>query len=302
MAVAGLGRDRRRSMLRTRGSPPALPGRGAHASFGSLSTAQLLQILYDEPKLQRIIQLSKKVQSLKNEQERYAMANFVVAKQNLSLRPWLENGKASLAMKYQQLQEVKTACQEKQRKLETHLQKWSLHVATHIQVELKRAEAESEAQVERFLEGILSLDGFLETFQDTRKVLHLRRTQLEKVPEVLQRDQRIQRPSQARLLMAAYQSPQAFKAPLSQHPAAPRTYRLASAFLIPSDAVASFPLPSAPPSRILPPLSTPAGQCQVSQTSRWSLGPPQRLPVYIPFLGPKPFKSKPTAKQYQSPH
>ncbi|XP_030041480.1 vacuolar protein sorting-associated protein 37D isoform X2 [Microcaecilia unicolor] len=231
------------------------------------------------------------------------MANYIMAKKNLSLRPWLENGKANLASKYQQLQEVKMACQEKQRKLEIHLQKWNLQAAViHIQAELDRAEAESEAQVERFLEGTVSLNSFLETFQSGRKGVHLRKCQLEKLQEVLLRNQRIQHSLQARLNIAASQSSRVCRVPVSQHSAAPRTYRLTPAFLISSDKAAPFPLPSAPPYRILPPLGTQVDQCRVSQPRAQSLNLPHGLVAYIPLVSPKPYKSNYADKLYQPPH
>nr|XP_033777395.1 vacuolar protein sorting-associated protein 37D isoform X2 [Geotrypetes seraphini] len=241
---------------------------------------------------------SSMVQSLQSEQEKYLMANYTMAKKNLSLKPWLENGKASLASKYQQLQEMKTTYQEKQRKLEIHLQKWNLQAAvTHVETELNGAEAESEAQVERFLEGTVSLNSFLETFQSSRKVVHLRKCQLEKLQEAFLRDRRIQHPLQARLNMT-----RVCRAPVSQHLAAPRAYRLTPAFLIPSENVAPFPLLSAPPYRILPPLGTQADQYQVSQPRTRSLNLPHRLVAYIPLLSPKPYKSNYADKRYQLPH
>lgn len=44
-------------------------------------------------------------------------SNCTQARVNLSLRPRLEDGKASLAIKYQELQEIREACWDKQQRL-----------------------------------------------------------------------------------------------------------------------------------------------------------------------------------------
>lgn len=44
-------------------------------------------------------------------------ANCTLARVNLSLRPRLEDGKASLAIKYQELREIREACWDKQQRL-----------------------------------------------------------------------------------------------------------------------------------------------------------------------------------------
>lgn len=44
-------------------------------------------------------------------------SNCALARVNLSLRPRLEDGKASLAIKYQELQEIREACWDKQQRL-----------------------------------------------------------------------------------------------------------------------------------------------------------------------------------------
>lgn len=44
-------------------------------------------------------------------------SNCTLARVNLSLRPRLEDGKASLAIKYQELREIREACWDKQQRL-----------------------------------------------------------------------------------------------------------------------------------------------------------------------------------------
>ncbi|XP_064893416.1 vacuolar protein sorting-associated protein 37D isoform X2 [Columba livia] len=168
--------------------PPAPPG--SPRRFGALSTAQLRALLQDEPRLQRAARLSRKFQSLQLEREMCLASNCTLARVNLSLRPRLEDGKASLAIKYQELQEMQEACWDKQQRLEAYLEKWSPQSALgQLQAKLDASEAESEAQIKQFLAQDLPLDSFLESFCQSRTRSHICRTQLEKLQELLQKDQ-----------------------------------------------------------------------------------------------------------------
>ncbi|XP_030916224.1 vacuolar protein sorting-associated protein 37D [Geospiza fortis] len=119
-------------------------------------------------------------QSLQLEREMCLASNCTQAKVNLSLRPRLEDGKASLAIKYQELQEIREACWDKQQRLEVYLEKWSPQSALgQLQAKLDASEAESEAQIKQFLAQELPLESFLESFCQSRTRSHVCRTQLE---------------------------------------------------------------------------------------------------------------------------
>ncbi|NXE15679.1 VP37D protein, partial [Lophotis ruficrista] len=157
--------------------------------LGALSTAQLRALLQDEPRLQRAARLSRKFQSLQLEREMCLASNCTLARVNLALRPRLEDGKASLAIKYQELREIREACWDKQQRLEVYLEKWSPQSALgQLLAKLRASEAESEAQVEQFLAQDLLLDSFLESFCQSRARFHVCRTQLEKLQELLQKN------------------------------------------------------------------------------------------------------------------
>ncbi|XP_072799215.1 vacuolar protein sorting-associated protein 37D isoform X2 [Vicugna pacos] len=94
------------------GPEPGSPGR-----FGILSTGQLRDLLQDEPKLDRIVRLSRKFQGLQLEREACLASNYALAKENLALRPRLEMGRAALAIKYQELREVAESCADKLQRL-----------------------------------------------------------------------------------------------------------------------------------------------------------------------------------------
>ncbi|XP_028701516.2 vacuolar protein sorting-associated protein 37D isoform X2 [Macaca mulatta] len=171
------------------GPEPGSPGR-----FGILSTGQLRDLLQDEPKLDRIVRLSRKFQGLQLEREACLASNYALAKENLALRPRLEMGRAALAIKYQELREVAENCADKLQRLEESMHRWSPHCALGwLQAELE--EAEQEAEMEQLLLGEQSLEAFLPAFQRGRALAHLRRTQAEKLQELLRRRERSAQPA-----------------------------------------------------------------------------------------------------------
>ncbi|XP_069470893.1 vacuolar protein sorting-associated protein 37D isoform X1 [Ambystoma mexicanum] len=302
---------------------PPEPGPPPGGSLGTLSNAQLRELLGDERRLQRIVRLSGQVlsissgqsrivspkakmsfhgypnnsyfQSLKTERNMHLSVNYSLARQNLALRPRLENGKANLAIKYQQLAEVVNTCRDRQRQLEMHLQTWNLPTALcSLQDELDAAEFESEENLQSFMEGSLPIDTFLETFQNSRQISHLRRTQLEKLQEVLEREPESPSPEQAELQGQESRNMTDNKPPRDQGPTAPRMcqlrYGLTPAFLIPAGAVAPFPVPSAPPNSNLPPLVSLPGPPQAPGHGLPYSGHHLRLIGHIPLLSPRPFR------------
>ncbi|XP_054250377.1 vacuolar protein sorting-associated protein 37D [Indicator indicator] len=239
--------------------PPPPPPPGSPRRFGALSTAQLRTLLQDESRLQRAARLTRKFQSLQLERDMCLASNCTLARVNLSLRPRLEDGKASLAIKYQELREIREACWDKQQRLETHLEKWSPQSALdQIQAKLDASEAESEAQINQFLAQDLPLDSFLEAFCQSRTRSHICRTQLEKLQELLQKDQ-VGRDSAG---PSGHSGAQASPAPARLAPlrnaVAPKAFDLSygfvPAFLIPSEAVVPFAVPAVPPKHHLPAL------------------------------------------------
>ncbi|KAK1883074.1 Vacuolar protein sorting-associated protein 37B [Dissostichus eleginoides] len=67
----------------------------------------------------------------------------------------------------------------------TRGQKLSLQSAQNLlQEEVDREEEQSEELLEKFMEGNVGLDEFLDSFQSSRKTYHIRRAQAEKMQEV----------------------------------------------------------------------------------------------------------------------
>ncbi|GAB0197920.1 vacuolar protein sorting-associated protein 37D [Grus japonensis] len=284
--------------------PPAPPG--SPRLFGALSTAQLRALLQDEPRLQRAARLSRKFQSLQLERDMCLASNCTLARVNLSLRPRLEDGKASLAIKYQELQEIREACWDKQQRLEAYLEKWSPQSAlVQLQAKLDASEAESEAQIEQFLAQDVPLDSFLESFCQSRTRSHVCRTQLEKLQELLQKNLVGRDPTCPTEHPGALASPAPARLAPLRSGVAPKAFDLSygfvPAFLMPSEAVVPFAMPAAPPRHHLPALGhQPPSPCFKIP----SPGSPLRLIGHIRLLSPQPFRrqQRPQYQKQEPPH
>uniref|UniRef100_A0A3Q2CXZ3 VPS37D subunit of ESCRT-I n=1 Tax=Cyprinodon variegatus TaxID=28743 RepID=A0A3Q2CXZ3_CYPVA len=125
-------------------------------------------------------------QELQVDREMLLTTNRSLAEESLARRPRLNNGKLQLAEKYKELSSLVTTCWEKQSQL-ARGQRRSLQTAQNLlQEEVARGEERSEELLDKFMEGNLSLDEFLDSFQSSRKTYHIRRAQAEKMQEVIQ--------------------------------------------------------------------------------------------------------------------
>ncbi|KAJ8280172.1 hypothetical protein GJAV_G00051400 [Gymnothorax javanicus] len=153
--------------------------------FTILNTNELRDLLQDEGTMDQIIRLSQKFQGLQVDREALLTSNHGLAEQNLSRRPRLLNCKLLLAEKYQELEKLATVCREKQSRLDACMQRHGPQTAEYLlQEEMALAEGKSEELLEKFITGDMSLEEFLDSFQTSRKVYHIRRTQTEKLKEM----------------------------------------------------------------------------------------------------------------------
>ncbi|CAL8398799.1 unnamed protein product [Boreogadus saida] len=160
--------------------------------YRALSTSELRELLQNEDKMDQIINLNEKFQELQLQRESLLASNRGLAEESLARRPPLNTGKLQLAEKYRQLSDLTTVCREKRKQLETHGPRSSPQAAqTLLREEVAQAEEQSEELLERFMEGSVNLESFLESFQGSRKTYHVRRAQVEKVQELC----RAKRPS-----------------------------------------------------------------------------------------------------------
>ncbi|XP_043910073.1 vacuolar protein sorting-associated protein 37D [Protopterus annectens] len=238
---------------------------------------------------------------MQTEREKLLASNRRLAEENLSLQPQLEYNKQHLAGRYKQLEKMLAEYQESQCRMEKYQERCNPKVALAVlRSELDNSEDESEGLMEEFLQHNLPLETFLAKFQNARKISHIRRTQFEKLQELIKKDEAEQSQQQQSRPPMANQPSSVQTGPLSSHNGAvPRfiqlRYGFTPAILIPSQAVAPFPVPAAPPSKNLPPLVSQPGQCHSSRPATPYGG--QSIPCsglrligHIPVLAPRPFK------------
>ncbi|XP_025911209.1 vacuolar protein sorting-associated protein 37C [Apteryx rowi] len=160
-------------------------------------TVEELQELQDNAEeIEHLALESREVQELQLEREMALAANRSLAEQNLTFQSPLETGRTDLSNKYEELQKLAERCKEQKAKLEKFSA--ALHPQTLLdllQVESQKIEEESENMAEKFLEGEVPLETFLEQFSVMRKLSHLRRVRVEKLQEILKKSEVSQEPS-----------------------------------------------------------------------------------------------------------
>ncbi|XP_023286690.1 vacuolar protein sorting-associated protein 37D-like [Seriola lalandi dorsalis] len=155
--------------------------------YRALNTSELTELLQNDDKMDQIIRLNETFQDLQVDRETLMTSNRSLAEESLAQRPRLNNGKLQLAEKYRELSKLATKCWEKQSQLDARVQKNGLQTVQNLlQEEVARAEEHSEELLEKFMEGNVSLDEFLDSFQSSRKTYHIRRAQAEKMQEIAQ--------------------------------------------------------------------------------------------------------------------
>ncbi|KAL2298308.1 hypothetical protein Nmel_015301 [Mimus melanotis] len=203
-------------------------------------------------------------------------SNRSLAEGNLLYQPKLESLKSNLTEKYQELQVLFEAYQIKKTKLDRQSSNASLEtLLALLQAEGAKIEEDTENMAEKFLDGEIPLDSFIDEYQSKRKLAHLRRVKIEKLQEMVLKGQRL-----------AQAPPPAQPRPPEPTPAA-------------ADA---NPPPSVVPRRIPPPPppSGPAGRFPTPFTAAVSSGPALSYPgAPYPPLPPRPGAAQPTSQMPQ---
>ncbi|XP_044296412.1 vacuolar protein sorting-associated protein 37B isoform X2 [Varanus komodoensis] len=234
-------------------------------------------------------------------------SNRSLAEGNLLYQPKLDGLKATLTQKYQELHHLFEAYQIKKTKLDRQSSNASLEtLLALLQTEGAKIEEDTENMAEKFLDGEIPLDTFVDEYQNQRKLAHLRRVKIEKLQEMVLKGPRLPPvPPQPRVTETppAHHPPEANTPPSvvpRRNPPPPPPTAAASpgrfptpftAAGIPGPAVpyAGVPYPLLPPRTGIPSMSQgpPAGyptqfapQCPPALPQR----PPPRLPPNPGFI------------------
>uniref|UniRef100_A0AAZ3P315 VPS37 C-terminal domain-containing protein n=1 Tax=Oncorhynchus tshawytscha TaxID=74940 RepID=A0AAZ3P315_ONCTS len=181
--------------------------------FSSYSMTQLNEMLEDDDRLNKIIQEMEEMQDVQQIKEMILASNRRLAEQNLQLQPSLEHQKTQLTKCYGSLQESFEAYQVHKSKLVTPppiLQgqrgffrrdsQSSNHTPGNssldtllalLQAEGAKIEEETENMADSFLDGDVTLDTFIDSYQSKRKLAHLRRVKIDKLQEMVLKGHRL---------------------------------------------------------------------------------------------------------------
>ncbi|XP_046301581.1 vacuolar protein sorting-associated protein 37C isoform X1 [Marmota monax] len=152
-------------------------------------TLQELEEMQNDPEaIDRMALESPEVQDLQLEREMALATNRSLAERNLEFQGPLEISRSNLSDKYQELRRLVERCQEQKAKLEKFSSAFQPGTLLDLlQIEGMKIEEESEAMAEKFLEGEVPLEKFLEDFSSMRMLSHLRRVRVEKLQDVVRR-------------------------------------------------------------------------------------------------------------------
>ncbi|XP_071428361.1 vacuolar protein sorting-associated protein 37B isoform X2 [Pithys albifrons albifrons] len=227
-------------------------------------------------------------------------SNRSLAEDNLLYQPKLEALKSNLTEKYQELQVLFEAYQIKKTKLDRQSSNASLEtLLALLQTEGAKIEEDTENMAEKFLDGEIPLDSFIDEYQSKRKLAHLRRVKIEKLQEMVLKGQRLaqaQPPAQPRLPEAAPAPPDGYRAdanaaasvvprrvPPPPPPALPAG-RFPTPFTAATGSGAALPYPGAP----YPPLPPRPGDIPPTSQVPQPGYPSQFGPQYPPVLPQRP--------------
>ncbi|KAM5239336.1 vacuolar protein sorting-associated protein 37B [Ctenodactylus gundi] len=169
-----------------------MAGAGSEARFAGLSLVQLNELLEDEGRLAEMVRQMEETQTLQLNKEMTLATNRSLAEGNLLYQPQLDSRKAHLTQKYQELQLLFEAYQIKKTKLDKQSNSASLEtLLALLQAEGAKIEEDTENMAEKFLDGELPLDAFIDAYPSKRKLAHTRRVKVEKLQELVLKGQRL---------------------------------------------------------------------------------------------------------------
>ncbi|KAM6155493.1 vacuolar protein sorting-associated protein 37B [Rhynchocyon petersi] len=268
-----------------------MAGAGSEARFAGLSLVQLHELLEDEGQLAEMVQKMEETQNVQLNKEMTLTSNRSLAEGNLLYQPQLDSLKASLTQKYQELQVLFEAYQIKKTKLDRQSSNASLEtLLALLQAEGAKIEEDTENMAEKFLDGELPLDSFVDVYQSKRKLAHMRRVKIEKLQEMVLKGQRLPQapappprvPAPVTAAPLPYQGPEATPRRLPPPPPPMLVGRLATPFTA-TGAGQALPYPGMQ----CPPLPPRVGL------------PPQGLSQFTPYPPALPQRPPPRLSPHQ---
>uniref|UniRef100_A0A8C7XQS5 VPS37B subunit of ESCRT-I n=1 Tax=Oryzias sinensis TaxID=183150 RepID=A0A8C7XQS5_9TELE len=143
--------------------------------FSGYTMTQLNEILEDDEKLTKMVQEMDEMQEVQQNKEKTLVNNRTLAEQNLALQPSLEHKKEDLTKHYRCLQERFESFQLRKSTLGTEMLD-NLYILL-----------QTQNMADSFMDGEITLDSFVDSYQSKRKLAHLRRVKIEKLQEMVEK-------------------------------------------------------------------------------------------------------------------
>ncbi|KAJ1520165.1 hypothetical protein ONE63_004380 [Megalurothrips usitatus] len=163
------------------------------AIFATLSNNELKEFLDDDGKLDSFLRDQKQVKDLEDletEKEMVLASNRSIAEFNLSRQRELAEGKRRLQQSSEEGQKLLESIESITTQLKDKTGSTNAEtVLALLQTAAAEMEEESEKIAEQFLEGEIDVDTFLDKFQTSRKLMHLRRVKSDKMSDLLNNKQ-----------------------------------------------------------------------------------------------------------------
>lgn len=166
---------------------------GIKSLLQHVDKGELKDLLENEEQLNVIISDNDEVQKIAGYRDILMASNKSLAEHNLSQKPKLERSKQLLIDAHQNKALIQAEFEKNRTKLEAFSTQYSPDTTLALlQTSAAQAEEEAEKTADKFLDGEMNVEDFIQTFQSQKTLHHLRRIKTEKLTELL----RSRRPSQ----------------------------------------------------------------------------------------------------------
>lgn len=147
---------------------------------------ELKELLENESQLNDIISDNEEVKKIKVQREMLMASNRSLAEHNLQQQPILESRKHQLYEAHQNKAVIQEVFEKNRQKLEALSSQYSPDTTLALlQASTAQAEEEAEKIADKFLDGEINAEDFIQTFQNQKTVHSLRKIKTEKLSELL---------------------------------------------------------------------------------------------------------------------
>lgn len=147
---------------------------------------ELKELLENESQLNDLIADNEEVKRIKVQRETLMASNRSLAEYNLSQQPILEAKKNALFNAHQSKTAIQETYEQKRQKLDALSSQYSPDTTLALlQTSAAQAEEEAEKIADKFLDGEINAEDFIQAFQSQKTIHSLRKIKTEKLTELL---------------------------------------------------------------------------------------------------------------------